>query len=542
MENNANAKHIVLGLAGLLSLSACMPEDVEIAQGNPPGQITGTDGAADDGSGGEGEGSEGGASAPRCLLSGDENGASETQWQCGGRADVELFVDFDVPAIVPGDLNDFPSSVGGASFFFGPEFDEEYGAPAVMACCSDYPGDDGDPVEADYEDYPVYANACVADCVYQGRLAAIRELEALRDGELSKPGRGPARNQLQSLINWVKGPDGVAAWEAAFDGPSPHPSVSFDAQDVGVVEVPNSEDWKWLKNVKLEAQCRISSVSVPPVEDRLSCTSFEENDDVPWGAGLEDPDDFVSEAGGDIDLDGPVLFGIDADGAAPVVGLGDASSGRGCSTMSVDVVSDGAAVSLTSLTVRAPEQLVFQEAGGTLVLENLKLELRSLLEVPLAEAEDGGRFSLPPGSMRMSLSGEIHGVPLAVLVTNTFAVDGTLRGDISGRYDVELEPIEVVYTDENGALWNLLVVVDAWSPRGYAPKAVAALSVTEAGLDLDGSGSFDVDGDLVSYVWTVNGREVGEGPTLQGKWAESGTVTLMVEDRSGRQGFDVAFF
>lgn len=27
---------------------------------------------------------------------------------------------------------------------------------------------------------------------------------------------------------------------------------------------------------------------------------------------------------------------------------------------------------------------------------------------------------------------------------------------------------------------------------------------------------FDVDGDLASYVWTVNGREVGEGPTLHG--------------------------
>ena len=539
---NENAKHIMLGLAGLLSLPACMPEDVPLEPPEVPEEITGTDGAADDGSGGED--SQGETPAPRCLIDGLEDGSSETQWQCGGRADVELFIDFDVPAVVPGGgaLNDLPSNVAGSTHFFGPDFDEEYGTPSVMACCSDYPTDDGDPVEADYEDFPVYADACVADCIVQGRLAAIRELEALRDGELSKPGREVPRNQLQHFINWVKGSDGAAAWVDAFDGPGPHPSTLYDAFDAGVIEAPNSEKWSWLKNVKLEAQCRISSVSVPPVEDRLSCTSFEENDDVPWGAGLEDPDDFVSEVGGDIDLDGPVLFGIDADGAAPVVGLGDACSGRACSTMSVDVVSDGAAVSLASLTVRAPEHLVFQEAGGTLVLEDLKLELRSRIEVPLMTVEDGGRFSLPAGSMRMSLSGKIHGVPLAVLVNNTFAVSGTLRGDIDGRYDVELEPIEVVYTDENGALWNLLVVVDAWASRGFAPTAVAAVSVTEAGLELDGSGSFDVDDDLVSYVWTVNGREVGEGPTLDGTWAESGTVTLRVEDRSGRQGFDVAFF
>jgi len=57
---------------------------------------------------------------------------------------------------------------------------------------------------------------------------------------------------------------------------------------------------------------------------------------------------------------------------------------------------------------------------------------------------------------------------------------------------------------------------------------------------LDGSGSRDADGSIVSYVWTYNGNEVGTDETavLSGLGAGVHTISLLVTDNAGATDTD----
>ena len=67
----------------------------------------------------------------------------------------------------------------------------------------------------------------------------------------------------------------------------------------------------------------------------------------------------------------------------------------------------------------------------------------------------------------------------------------------------------------------------------YVPKT------KKATVTLDGSGSSDPDGTLVSYRWMLGGSEVATGPSSQvtlGKGAH--VFTLIVEDDDGETDSD----
>ncbi len=82
---------------------------------------------------------------------------------------------------------------------------------------------------------------------------------------------------------------------------------------------------------------------------------------------------------------------------------------------------------------------------------------------------------------------------------------------------------------------NLPPIADA----GPDQSVVDADNSGSEAVTLDGSGSADVDGTIVSWSWSVNGLEVGTGETLDvAAHAGIHTVTLTVTDDEGATGTD----
>ncbi|MEL7159854.1 MAG: PKD domain-containing protein, partial [Bacteroidota bacterium] len=108
----------------------------------------------------------------------------------------------------------------------------------------------------------------------------------------------------------------------------------------------------------------------------------------------------------------------------------------------------------------------------------------------------------------------------------------------SGVYYVTL-----TVTDELGAVGTDVVVVTADAPPNQAPTAVAQATPLSGNepltVDLDGSGSSDVDGFLVNFSWDW-GTGVGSGSTLTEVF-DGGTydITLTVTDNEGATDTDV---
>jgi PKD repeat protein len=55
---------------------------------------------------------------------------------------------------------------------------------------------------------------------------------------------------------------------------------------------------------------------------------------------------------------------------------------------------------------------------------------------------------------------------------------------------------------------------------------------------MDGSGSYDPDGHIVSYIWDFGDGATGDGPVVTHAYVSQGdfTVTLMVTDNDGHKG------
>lgn len=107
--------------------------------------------------------------------------------------------------------------------------------------------------------------------------------------------------------------------------------------------------------------------------------------------------------------------------------------------------------------------------------------------------------------------------------------------------------------NEAGQLMFMAYFTDGTSGLFLASPVVAATNqppVTNAGPDLavtenktitlDGSGSFDPEGTVLSFVWSIDGVEVGSGPqfTAGPLAARAYTVTLTVTDRGGVSASD----
>ena len=121
---------------------------------------------------------------------------------------------------------------------------------------------------------------------------------------------------------------------------------------------------------------------------------------------------------------------------------------------------------------------------------------------------------------------------------NATSVTPTFTADVSGDYTVEL-----TVDDDNGGTDTDEVTVTASEAPNTAPVADANGPYTgTAGnaVSFDGSGSFDLDGTIVSYVWDFGDDNTGSGVAPDHTYPTPGpyTVTLTVTDDDGATATD----
>ena len=141
-----------------------------------------------------------------------------------------------------------------------------------------------------------------------------------------------------------------------------------------------------------------------------------------------------------------------------------------------------------------------------------------------------------PGAQLSSLWFKESG-PGVVTFGDTFAVDTTAAFSIEGLYVLRL----VAGDGEQSSLDAVTITINA--PIGQPPVANAGPDQTIADADengvemvtLDGSGSSDPDGTIVSYEWTEGGSPIGTASSVTQATFTIGVhnVTLMVTDDDG---------
>ncbi len=106
---------------------------------------------------------------------------------------------------------------------------------------------------------------------------------------------------------------------------------------------------------------------------------------------------------------------------------------------------------------------------------------------------------------------------------------------LAGTYQVTL-----TVTDAEGApgLSTTALTVFEVEPPNVAPTASFTTGLEFLSASFDGSGSSDVDGSVVSWVWDFGDGESGSGATVEHTYALAGTylVTLTVSDDEGEVG------
>ena len=186
---------------------------------------------------------------------------------------------------------------------------------------------------------------------------------------------------------------------------------------------------------------------------------------------------------------------------------------------------DGATdTDIMTLTIVAPDT----NTAPTAVATATPLEGEAPLDVQL----DGSQSTDAEGEIA-SYTWTYEGVELSGVSPLTTLIE-------AGTY-----PIVLTVTDEEGLLDRdtVTVTVTAPEPDNVAPTAVATASplTGEAPLtvSLDGTGSTDSDGTIVSYQWTYTGGEAsGETATIELTAAGTYAIVLTVTDDDGATATD----
>jgi PKD repeat protein len=146
---------------------------------------------------------------------------------------------------------------------------------------------------------------------------------------------------------------------------------------------------------------------------------------------------------------------------------------------------------------------------------------------PLAVSVDGAASIDPDGAI-VSYEWDFGdgGLANGVTASHTYAAPGT--------YTVTL-----TVTDDDGATdvdTQQVIVPDV--PANVPPVAVVSASASALVVSVDGSGSSDVDGSVVSYAWDFGDGGSASGVTASHTYAAAGTytVSLTVTDDDGAVG------
>ncbi len=137
------------------------------------------------------------------------------------------------------------------------------------------------------------------------------------------------------------------------------------------------------------------------------------------------------------------------------------------------------------------------------------------------------------------------GANSSVTLSNlTAGTKSLLLGDIALNCQTTNNPrnVEVVAGQTTPAQFDVTCAVPNLPPVADAGPDQSVVDADNSGSEavtLDGSGSVDADGTIVSWSWSVNGLEVGTGETLDvAAHAGIHTVTLTVTDDEGATDTD----
>lgn len=117
------------------------------------------------------------------------------------------------------------------------------------------------------------------------------------------------------------------------------------------------------------------------------------------------------------------------------------------------------------------------------------------------------------------------GTGTGVTATHTYAAEGT--------YTVRL-----TVTDDKGATGTTTQSVTVTRPPNQMPTAQFTTSTDELVLSVDGSGSADSDGSIVSHAWDYGDGSTGSGVKDTHTYASAGTYTVKLTVTDDRGGTD----
>jgi hypothetical protein len=532
MRKTMNDKAII----AMMLLVGCSAGDVT------PDPLDATD--TEVGYGGSGDTGDTEGSIPNeCWAEGAPAGA--VRWQCEGQAEatIRFTLDVEIPDWVEGaeDLQrliDYGRLDGAA--MFGPWSGEAYDDPGVDACCSpDIVGnveeglDETGADTSDDETIPQPAQACAHDCADQACRAIPGSLRRLA-GQMPAgiPAIGPSyREQLRDLANWAA-TNHQDCWETMVaDGVRERGAFYYISGDW---TIPNSELWPVLTDLSVHGSCKIKDWYLPEGGEPLACTGINDNnDEIPSGSsGSLGGFDTFAPTYGEMRLDGPVIFGVPATGTAPILGLGDVCPRGECSRLDASI--EGDVLELRRLLMVTPSSMSWEQQGMQLTVDGLHAMVEHPMSIPLVAEGDTMRFEIAAGKLEVLFAGQVHGVPVKVVVPNVTPVTGTVFSLFDGNHGIVIDPFMVEHHDAFGS-WTMHVELGDFVAIEHAPRATFEVQADGSTQRVDASASFDPDGDALTYEWYRNGTQIGEGPVVEPEPASDGsTLILRITDEMGR--------
>lgn len=489
-----------------------------------------------------------GANPDECWITNAPAGA--VRWQCEGLAEAAIFGTVHVE--IPEDQENgelFQAIIDGGRIdvheLFGPWNNESYDEPGVDACClPDIGGNDDEEGEGEDEtgadstagmedEIPQAAEACTDDCIDQACRQFPRTLRDLAD-ELPAgiPIAGPSyRKQLRDLANWIATNHHDCYNALRADG--------IDAE-LGGYEVsgewhlPDRDDWPDVTDLSVSGQCKVYDWYLPEQGEPQACMGINDNnEEEPFGSGssLGGFDTLVT-TGGSMELEGPTIFGVDVAGTASILGLGNDCPRGECSRVDAWLSPEG--LEFQRILLVAPPAMTWERDGMRLTVEGLHAMLEHPRLVPLVDEGGVMRFEIPAGELELLFAGRVHGVPVKVNVPNASPITGSVMPLVDGSYALTIAPFDIEHQDGYGT-WTMHMSLGEFVAVEHSPRAWFFEQPLDSGTSYDASTSFDPDGDPLSFEWYVDGKLVGEGPTLIPEPVTGpSTLALRVSDPMGR--------